>query len=125
MANTRYDSESWLEDVAVRERAIPLDREPFAAAREDQYLVEHGVGTVAPRGVRLAARPPSFSCYERVPGCTERSGGKSASRSAASTWYRSSGSRRPWNLQVPRLLRLIPSARDVSTAERTADETTI
>jgi hypothetical protein len=29
---------------------------------------------------------PSFWCYERVPGCTERSGGKSASRSAASTW---------------------------------------
>jgi hypothetical protein len=33
---------------------------------------------------QLAARP--FSCYERVPGCTERSGGKSASRSSASTW---------------------------------------
>ena len=35
--------------------------------------------------VRLAGRP-SLSCYERVPGCTARSGGKSASRSAASTW---------------------------------------
>lgn len=36
-----------IEGVAVSERRFPLDREPFATIREDQYLVEHAVGTVA------------------------------------------------------------------------------
>jgi hypothetical protein len=32
-----------LKAVAVSERPIPLHREPFPAAREDEYFVEHGV----------------------------------------------------------------------------------
>src|SRR5215207_7404815 len=60
-----------------------------------------------------------------VAGTADRRGGKSASRSAASTWKRSTGSGRPRNRQAPRLLRLTPSASDSRTAARTAEDITI
>ena len=52
-------------------------------------------------------------------------GGKSAGRSAASTWNRSTGSGKPRNRQAPRLLRPTPSASDSMTAARTAEDMTI
>jgi hypothetical protein len=48
----------FLEDVTASERRVSFDREPFPAARNDQYFVEHGAGQ------------PSASAFGSPPGPT-------------------------------------------------------
>ena len=73
---------------------------------------------------RVNARPTRSPSADRlgdlhpVAGTADRGGGKSASRSAAATWKRSTGWGKPRNRQAPRLLRLTPPRSGSPTARR-------
>ena len=101
-------------------QARPRTQAPRAPAREEgqEAREETGVGR-APTGgftersshVRVGGRQST--------GTAERSGGKSPSRSGASTWKISTGSGRPRKRQAPRLLSALrPGARPARRADR-------
>src|SRR5204863_2486616 len=106
----------------IRPSLTVRDEAGLNAARTERQRADHD-----PRvGVRV---PPPASPYGGqagyLAGSADRGGGKSAIRSAAVTWKRSTGWGKPWNRQAPRLWRPTPCGSDSVTAARTAEDSTI
>ena len=110
--------------LVIQHRPDALERGHPPDAETDMSRIYRAAGFDARAGTsrRTQRRRLRDLRAPYLAGAADRGGGNSASRSAASTWKRSTASGKPRNRQAPRLLRLTPSASDSLTAARTAED---